>query len=69
MSTRLRHSVNVLFDAAYARSSIGTEGGVPRWCMTVDCLVLFQVPLQVSGDEVPTSHAHAGGIGNRRECA
>eukprot|EP00965_Chrysotila_dentata_P165107 5452209-Pleurochrysis_carterae.AAC.2 len=52
---RLRHSVNGFFDVADARPSIGTEDGVSRQ--------------RVSGDEIPTPHAHAGGIGDRRERA
>eukprot|EP00965_Chrysotila_dentata_P096224 3179605-Pleurochrysis_carterae.AAC.1 len=37
--------------------------------MKVDYLVLLQFPLQVSGDEIPAPHTHAGGIGDGCERA
>eukprot|EP00965_Chrysotila_dentata_P121315 4011093-Pleurochrysis_carterae.AAC.4 len=64
---RLRHAVNGLLNTADAGPSVSAEGRIARRSVAVHHLVLFQIPLQVGGDKVPSTHSHASAISDRSE--
>eukprot|EP00965_Chrysotila_dentata_P178492 5894774-Pleurochrysis_carterae.AAC.1 len=56
---RLGHAVNGLFHSANAGTAVCAQGSVPRGRVAIDHLAGLQLPLQVSRDEVQTTHSHA----------
>eukprot|EP00965_Chrysotila_dentata_P017326 575283-Pleurochrysis_carterae.AAC.2 len=65
-STCLRHPVDGLLDTN-ARSSVCPQSGIAGRSMAAHDFIRLEIALKISGDEVPRSHAHAGGVGDGSE--